>query len=256
MDRLFEIDAYKRGGEVLAVLRGSLVLEHCEDAKARLQSLIKPPVEKAHFQLAELDFLDSAGMGVLVALKQTANRGGVKLDFMSPQKCVAEIFRISKLDTIFEINHGVEADAIRGALMRQTFCLWRDRKDTHQSEYNTQADFTHMSRSQWTQVVGEGQGESSDGSSRKNELCTEAVTAIRQGEYERAIDIYRQMLAIDADNLSALNNLAVIYEKKATWYSQACECWSRVLAISEQRGDERHAIRARTHLESLGKIMN
>jgi anti-anti-sigma factor len=252
MDRFFEIDAYRKGGEVLALLRGSLVMNHCQDAKTRLQTLLRPPVDKIHIHLAELEFLDSAGLGVLVGLKMAASRGGLQLDFLSPQARVEEIFRVSKLDTIFELICGVESDAIRGVLMHQNFCLWRDRKDTHQSDYNTQADFTSIPKSQWTQVVGDGGDEPG---SRMNELCTDAVTAIRQGEYDRAIEIYRQMLAIDNDNMSALNNLAVIYEKKASWYPLARESWDRVLELSEQRGDERHATRARAHIESLKKLM-
>lgn len=252
MDRIFEIDAYRKSGELFVVLRGSLVLNYCRDAKVRLGSLLKPPVSRAYIHLAELEFLDSAGLGVLVGLKMTANRSQIDLSFLSPRSRVEEIFRVSKLDTIFEITQGAEADALRAMLMQSNFCLWRDRKDTNQSEYNTEADFTKVTNSQLTQVVGDGESEQS---TRLRALGSDAVMAIRQGDHDRAVNLYRQMLDLDRNNMSALNNLAVIYEKKTEWYTLARESWMRLLELSKQHDDEKHASRARKHLDALNKLI-
>ena len=95
----------------------------------------------------------------------------------------------------------------------------------------------------------------SEQSKKVHQFSTDALEYVRQADYERAIECYEQALEIDAENLSVLNNLGIVCEKKPQWYGRAVEIWKRVQQVSENSGDEKHATRARKHLESLGKLM-
>jgi tetratricopeptide (TPR) repeat protein len=83
------------------------------------------------------------------------------------------------------------------------------------------------------------------------EQCRVAVEAMRQGDYEKSIEAYKNALALDSDYLPALNNLAIVYEKQPVWRPLAVEAWNRVMDLSRQRKDEKHMNRAQRHLEEL-----
>ena len=251
----FEIDAYRKGRELFIILRGRLVLNYCHDTKTRLSTLFGTQIDQVYLYLAELSFLDSAGLGVLVGLKMVSNKNRTRFTLLAPPSRIEDIFRVSKLDTIFEIRGGSEADAIRSAILQDEFCLWRDSKDSRQGTRNTESHSPSPSRTNWTpplSVTGAGNDETNQ---KTRQLCADAVEYIRQGDFPKAVDAYTCALNLDPDNLSALNNLGIVYEKRAEWYGLAMEIWKKVLELSAGQQDEKHAGRARKHLESLSKLM-
>ncbi len=256
MPQEFEIDVYRKDRELLIILRGQLILPQCPNAKTRLQSLFSTLVDQIYIHLPGLTFLDSAGLGVLVGLKMLANKNRTRLTFLAPPARVEDIFRVSKLDTIFEIRGGIEADMVCAALQKEENILWRDSKDTSQAQFNTEISdnpagfnsggLTQMTPSERTGFEGQD----------ARQFCANAVEYIRQGDFQRAIEAYNKALRLEPNNLSALNNLGIVYEKKAEWYAQAQETWKKVLEISTASGDEKHAERARKHLDSLAKLIS
>ena len=62
--------------------------------------------------LAGIDFVDSAGVGVLVALFKTARRNGGRARFCCVSAGVRAVLEIIRLDQIFEIYEDWE-DAVR-----------------------------------------------------------------------------------------------------------------------------------------------
>lgn len=250
----FEIDAYRKGRELLAVLRGRLVLPHCPEAKSRLTSLLSQQVEQAYIHLGELLFLDSAGLGVLVGLKMLANKNRSRLTFLAPPARVEDIFRVSKLDTIFEIRGGVEADVISASLQKDEHCIWKDSKDSRQALFSTDVPGMHTpTRGHLTSAGGTG-FDQDEVTQKTRQLCLDAEEYIRLGDYPRAIDLYQRALRLNPRNIPALNNLGIVYEKKPEWYEQAVETWQKVLELSQQAHDEKHAERARKHLSTLEKL--
>lgn len=248
----FEIDAYRKDRELYVILRGRLVLSCCQDAKTRLGSLLTTQVDQFYLSMQELSFLDSAGLGVMVGLKMGANKNRTRLVLLSPPQRIQDIFRVSKLDTIFEIRSGAEADLIAANLKKPELCLWHDGKDAKQGQCNTVVDFGPKNGGT-TQVSMSGIP-NSETEAKVRQCCEEAVEFIKKGDYDRAIESYRRALGLDQDNLSALNNLGIVYEKRPDWYTQAIDTWKRVLDLSERAGDEKHASRARKHLDTLGKL--
>ena len=63
--------------------------------------------------LAKVDFLDSTGLGVLVGAHRRLRAGGGSLNLVIPHERLLKIFRITGLDTVFEIHSSVQ-DAIPG----------------------------------------------------------------------------------------------------------------------------------------------
>jgi anti-sigma B factor antagonist len=68
-----------------------------------VRGLIEKGIRQIVFNLAELTYIDSFGLGQLVAAYTTvrSERGNVKL--VKPNEWVRELLRITKLDTVFEI---------------------------------------------------------------------------------------------------------------------------------------------------------
>lgn len=149
------------------------------------------------------------------------------------------------------IRGGTEADVVTASLKHPEYCLWRDGKDSQQVQLGTIADVGPRPGSPPLTSAEGGNGECD---TKVRQFCEEAVDYIKKGDYPHAIDSYRRALGLDGDNLSALNNLGIVYEKRPEWYPQAVETWKRVLELSERARDEKHAGRARKHLDTLGKL--
>ena len=256
MPREFEIDAFHKGRELLLILRGRLVLKYCPDIKSRFNNLFNPQVDLMYMLLGDLEFLDSAGLGVLVGFKMAASKNRTRLVFLSPPPRVEDIFRISKLDTILEVLKGAEADVICASFRKDEFLLWSDSSDTGYGQ--VKVDSAHSSLATRSNLTQFSTGPSENPTEQQQivrQLCIDAVEYIKQGDYEQAAECYERALGIDGSNLSALNNLGVVYEKKHSWYGRAVDVWNRVLDVSNIQGDEKHAQRAQKHLDSLSKLM-
>ena len=55
-------------------------------------------------ELSETTFVDSCGLGALVALHKTACSRGGKLRLLNPQPPVRQILELTRMDRIFEIT--------------------------------------------------------------------------------------------------------------------------------------------------------
>lgn len=248
------LDAYQSGQELLVILRGRLVLDNCEAARVRLHSVIDPKIDKYYLYMGELEYVDSAGWGTMVGLKMAANRNRTKLCFLSPTERILDIFRISKLDSIFEIRQGGEAEIIRTKLEQTDNLLWRDSPDESQNFFNTESNMTPYHGGTLLSGAGVEKLDVREQRVEIERLSRDAVEHLRQGDYQKVIDRYLEVLDIDPDDLSALNNLGVVYEKRPEWNGRAVQTWKQVLTLSEKRNDSKHSERARRHLQSLEQL--
>jgi anti-anti-sigma factor len=243
------IDVYRARTELLVELTGRLTLDNSETVRKRLHELIEDPLEKFYLYMGGLEYVDSGGWGTMVGLKVAVNRNRTRLTFLAPNDRVMDIFRISKLDSIFDIITGVQAETIRKTIERPENLVWRDSPDESQSKFNTEAYFTPYTEDT-ASPPGDSRGDSR-GSSEISELSKRAVEYLRFGDYTRVVETYMKVLEIDPDDIAALNNLGVVYEKRPEWRDKAEETWERVRDLSELRKDGKHADRARRHLKSL-----
>jgi anti-sigma B factor antagonist len=86
---------------VLVHITGRLsVGRDCEDLEWAVDELIRGNRKKVVFDLSELNYVDSMGVGILVVCSGRLRRAGGELRMASLQPRIAEIMKITKLDQI------------------------------------------------------------------------------------------------------------------------------------------------------------
>jgi anti-anti-sigma factor len=109
----FLLETYRNGETIFVRVAGRVVLDECERFKNSCVPLIQSGVKRVAVEMSGVEFIDSAGLGVLVGLKMTANKVKAKMSIISPSQGVADILYVSKLDGIFDVVTGPPADMLR-----------------------------------------------------------------------------------------------------------------------------------------------
>lgn len=60
--------------------------------------------ESAVVDFANLDYISSAGLGVLLAAQQRLNRSGKAMKLVNMNRMIRDVFRIARFDLIFKIE--------------------------------------------------------------------------------------------------------------------------------------------------------
>jgi anti-sigma B factor antagonist len=94
---MFSISVNEKG---IIVLAGRLDAAQVETARATFSSLDDSTV--VDFQ--GLDYISSAGLGVLLATQQRLKKGGKAIKLVRMNRMVRDVFRIARFDLIFEIE--------------------------------------------------------------------------------------------------------------------------------------------------------
>lgn len=242
-------DTYQDASELLIALKGRLVLEELSRLKEGILPLITREIDNIYVDLRAVDYVDSAGLGLLIGLKMQSKSHGANIILMEPNQVVQDVLSISRVDGIFEMLRGREADSVRDRLATQS-----NLKSPDGSAGSTDADFAPEEPRAFVDSQGHFQLGDDELNRQREQLedqCRHAVEALRQGDYERSIQCYKAALELDNDYLPALNNLAIVYEKQPNWHPLAIETWERVLEVSRHRSDTKHMDRAQRHLADL-----
>lgn len=270
-----DLEIYQTRTDLYFLVRGRIVLEECERLRNSSLPLIGKGIEQVIVDLSGVDFIDSAGLGTLVGVKMTASKNKARIVLLQPSKAVADILYISKLDGIFDIVTGAEAELLKSQIVQSQHQI-SGPANGGSAAAGTGADRSRggiptardMSSGSGRAKVGtdfpditlagaESAAQGPELRSQKeviDEHCRRAVEYMRQGNYEMSVEEYTQALAVDPDYLPALNNLAIVYEKQPSWINKAIEQWEHVLRLSQQRADQKHIDRAQRHLASLRKM--
>ncbi len=245
-------EIYRADDEVWVSLRGPLAVEDIEALKKAVLPAITRGVQRVYVDLKSIDNMDSAGIGLLMKFKMTAKMHNAGTTLVDPVDNVAEVLAISRVDGIFDMVSGPDADVLRKRI-RQPSNEWVDQQLS--SSEDVSSPFREEGQS-FPQVSSEGAFQDVKSEAvRVHELveeqCRNAVEAMRQGNYENSIEAYKSALALDPNYLPALNNLAIVYEKQPVWRPLAVDIWNKVLELSRERDDTKHANRAERHLADL-----
>ena len=112
MPNNFEIRRREREGVVLLDMKGRLVVG---DPSVRLREALSQEVAQNRtnviLDLAEVDYIDSTGLGCMVICYTTLQKAGGTLKLLKLNRRNIELLLLTKLSTIFEI-FGDEQDAI------------------------------------------------------------------------------------------------------------------------------------------------
>jgi anti-sigma B factor antagonist len=109
----------------ILALKGKITLgEGDELLRQRIGELLGAGRRKIVLDLAEVTYIDSAGIGELVRTYTTVKRQGGKLWLCNPTKRISDLLTITKLLTVFEVGDTVEqaVRALRGDSSLEVQC--------------------------------------------------------------------------------------------------------------------------------------
>ena len=107
-----QIDQRAVGDVVVLDLKGRVTMgEGDELLKDKVNSLVNQGHKKIVLNLAEVPYIDSAGLGEIVRTFTTVSRQGGSLKLLSLTKRITDLLAITKLVTVFDA-HDTEAQAI------------------------------------------------------------------------------------------------------------------------------------------------
>ena len=101
-------------GDVMVLdLKGKITLgEGDELLKDKVNSLVNQGHKKVVLNLADVPYIDSAGLGEIVRTYTTVSRQGGSLKLLNLTKRITDLLAITKLLTVFE-TYDSENDAVR-----------------------------------------------------------------------------------------------------------------------------------------------
>ncbi len=80
-----------------------------EQCRANLKDLLAAGDRRFLFDLAGVEWVDSAGIGFLVSCLTSLGQAGARLRLTGPPERVRHALEITRLDTVFEIYDDVQA---------------------------------------------------------------------------------------------------------------------------------------------------
>jgi anti-sigma B factor antagonist len=108
-----QIDERNVGDVVVLDLKGKITLgEGDELLKDKVNSLVNQGHKKIILNLADVPYIDSAGLGEVVRTYTTVSRQGGSLKLLNLTKRITDLLSITKLLTVFE-TFDAENDAVR-----------------------------------------------------------------------------------------------------------------------------------------------
>ncbi len=266
---MLDLEIYETQSDLYFLLRGRVVLEECDRLKNTCIPLIHKGLEQVVVDLSKVEYIDSAGLGVLVGLKMTSSKNKARIVLLQPARSVSDILYISKLDGIFDIMTGVEADMLKAQLVQPANLFQQGSLSGGATSTPPPAEFPKATGSTFRAEnasvdgassanvpMGDGDSNNTEGldldpREKLEEYCRRAVEFMREGAFASSVEEYRKALALDPLYLPAMNNLAIVYEKQPSTIPMAIEQWEKVMDLSRQRGDQKHLDRAERHLASL-----
>ena len=74
------------------------------DIRDQVRTAFAPGHKNIHFDLSNTVFLDSCGLGCLVALHKTAAARGGSLRLLNPRPQVQQLLQLTRMDRVFEVT--------------------------------------------------------------------------------------------------------------------------------------------------------
>ncbi len=108
-----QIEERRVGDVVVLDVKGRVTLgEGDEILKDKVNSLLNQGSRKLVLNLAEVPYIDSAGLGEIVRTFTTVSRQGGSLKLLNLTKRITDLLAITKLLTVFE-TFDVEGEAVK-----------------------------------------------------------------------------------------------------------------------------------------------
>ena len=86
------------------ILTGSIYVEDAKEMRETLTSFIDKGQTSFLIDLSQVDYIDSTGLGMLVSIRKRAIQGGGNIKLQGLQGLVKELFEMTRLTKVFEIQ--------------------------------------------------------------------------------------------------------------------------------------------------------
>ncbi|HST49035.1 STAS domain-containing protein [Jatrophihabitans sp.] len=96
--------ASRTGGQTVLEVGGEVDLHSASRLTDRLTAILDAGERSVVVDLSPLSFLDSTGLGALVAARNRAQQTGATLRLVCTSERLLKLFRITGLDAVFEIH--------------------------------------------------------------------------------------------------------------------------------------------------------
>jgi len=83
---------------------GEIDISNCSDFKTRLYKIVEETKENLVLDFKGLDYIDSAGLGILVGTYKRLKETDRKLEIVQSSENIKKLFYITKLDTLIDIK--------------------------------------------------------------------------------------------------------------------------------------------------------
>src|ERR1700716_510154 len=103
---MLKINAKNLGTATVLCLQGQIVIGDTDTLRNVVQSL--PETSAVILDLARVSTVDAHGLGVMLELRQQTLEKGIRFELMNVNKPLSWVFEITRLDSVFQINSGVE----------------------------------------------------------------------------------------------------------------------------------------------------
>ena len=98
-----KLDLEESGGVSILVLSGQLAAEGADHFREAIETLLESGRPRILLDFTEVSFMDSAGIGELVAAYRTVDGLGGAIKIVKPSKRIQESLSLTRLLPIFEI---------------------------------------------------------------------------------------------------------------------------------------------------------
>lgn len=105
----FSVSQQEVGGFPVVSIKGEIDVYSAPQLKEALTGLLEADASAVVVDLTDVGFLDSTGLGALVAARTSATDSDVRLPIVSDRDRILKLFRITGLDGVFEIYPTVDA---------------------------------------------------------------------------------------------------------------------------------------------------
>ncbi len=101
---MIHFESKKEGDTTKVILSGKITFENTGQLREKLKEILKDNVSNLVFDMKEVSFIDSSGLGLLVSVKNTMIKKDGTFSLVNISETVRKIMKQTGLDRYFGIN--------------------------------------------------------------------------------------------------------------------------------------------------------
>ena len=98
-----KVEIRVEGKYLIISLRGELDVESSQEMKSEVRKLISSEAPNVVIDLTNVNYVDSSGLGTLIALQKDARFNGGSLSIVGASQQIRRVMKMTNLDKLFEL---------------------------------------------------------------------------------------------------------------------------------------------------------